>query len=188
MNSKKYASGEIAKIEGVTVIYVISDKKTVPMDHVKFYNIVAASTLERILKYTEDLHTKVCVRFGHIRGFNHSSTLDYFNNRVWRLGNYDRLVDQPKWIFAENNSGIQLADREGNLRLSTTGSVEVQYAGILGAAMNADRFGNFEPSYMETIKHQIRKSVDGEISRYGIKAISANNDPKSFKWWIKGWV
>jgi len=34
-----------------------SDKKTVPEDHAKFYNIVAAFTLERILKHTEDLNT-----------------------------------------------------------------------------------------------------------------------------------
>ena len=169
---KKFTAGEIAKIEGVTVIYVISDKKTVPMDHAKFYNIVAASTLERILKFAEECDTKVCVRFGHIRGFDHTGTLDYFNNRVWRIGDYKRLVDAPKWIFAENNTGIQLAD---------------QYAGILSSAMTADRFGNFEPSYLETIKQQVRKSKDGKISRYGIKAMSADNDPKSFRWWLKGW-
>ena len=169
---KKFAVGELAKIEGISVIYVISDKKTVPMDHAKFYNIVAACTLERILKYAEDLNTQVCVKFGHIRGFNHTDTLDYFKNRIWRLGDYNRLTEQPKWIFAENNSGIQLAD---------------QYAGILGAAMIADRFGNFEASYIETIKHQLRKSKDGKISKYGIKAISTDNNPKSFKWWPKGW-
>jgi hypothetical protein len=169
---KKYVTGEIAGIKGVSVIYVISDKKTVPKDHTKFYNIVAAVTLERILRQAEELNTNVCVRFGHVRGFNHAETLEYFQKRVWRLGNYNRLTDQPKWIFAENNSGIQLAD---------------QYAGILGAAMIADRFGNFEASYLDKIKHQIRTAKNGKISGYGIKAISADNDPKSFKWWPKGW-
>jgi len=170
--TRKYIAQEIAKIEGITVIYVISDKKTMPNDHAKFYNIVAAYTLERILKQAEELKTKVSVRFGHIRRFNHLITLDFFQNKSWRLGSYDNLVDQPKWINADTNSGIQLAD---------------QYAGILGAAILADRHGNFEPAYLEKIKHQIRKSRNGKISGYGIKAISADSNPKLFKWWPQGW-
>ena len=72
---RKYITGEIALLDEITVIYVISDKKTVPEDHAKFYNIVAAFTLERILKHSEKVNSKACVRFGHIRGFNHSKTL-----------------------------------------------------------------------------------------------------------------
>jgi len=170
---RKYVAGEIARLKDITVIYVISDKKTVPEDHAKFYNIVAAFTLERILKHAEKTNSKVCVRFGHIRGFNHSSTIEFFNNRDWRLCNYAKLLDQPKWIQADSNSGIQLADL---------------YAGILGAAMIADRFGNFEAGYLETVKHQIRMSAEGKISGYGIKAISADNEPTSFKWWPDGWA
>jgi hypothetical protein len=81
-------------------------------------------------------------------------------------------MDEPKWISADSNSGVQLAD---------------QYAGILGAAMIPDRFGNYEAGYLEKIRHQIRKSNQGKISGYGIKAISADNNPQSFKWWPKGW-
>jgi len=170
--TRKYISGELAKLEGLMVIYVISDKKTMPEDQEKFYNIVAAYTLERILKFAEDLNRKVSVKYGHVKGFNSQSTLDYFQNKIWRLGDYNNLTEQPKWIGADTNSGIQLAD---------------QYAGILWAAMIADKYGNYEPMYLETIKHQIRKSKQGKISGYGIKAISADSDPKQFKWWIKGW-
>jgi hypothetical protein len=53
--------------------------------------------------------------------------------------------------------------------------------------MIADKHGDFEPSYLEKIKHQIRKSKNGKISGYGIKAISKDSNPKSFKWWIKDW-
>jgi len=53
--------------------------------------------------------------------------------------------------------------------------------------MLMDNFGNYEPMYLEIIKHQIRKSKQGKISGYGIKAISADSNPKSFKLWIKGW-
>jgi len=170
--TRKFIAQEIAKLEGVTVIYVISDKKTMPDDHAKFYNIVASYMLERILKTADEIKAKVSVRFGHIKNFNHSITLDYFKNKNWRLGDYNNLIDQPKWINADTNSGIQLAD---------------QYAGILGAAILADRHGNFEPSYLEKIKHQIRKSRNGKISGYGIKAISADSNPKLFKWWPQGW-
>jgi len=170
---RKYVTGEIAKLEGVTVIFVISDKKTAPDDHEKFYNIVAAYAMERILKYAETSGKKASVRFGHVKGFNHSTTLDFFKKRDWRLGDYGSLAEQPKWISADSNSGIQLADI---------------YAGILGAAMIADKFGSYEAGYLEKIKGQIRKSKSGKIDGYGIKAISADNDPKSFKWWPKGWA
>jgi len=170
---RKYVTGEIAKIEKIAVIYVISDKKKAPENHVKFYNIVAAFTLERILNHTEELKTSVSVRFGHIRGFNHSTTLDYFRKRDWRLCKYIRLIDEPKWISADSNSGIQLADI---------------YAGILGAAMIPDRFGNNEAVYLEKIRHQIRKSPYGKISGYGIKAISTDNDPQFYNWWPPGWT
>ena len=162
----------IVKIKGIKIIFVISDKKTMPDDHEKFYNIVAAYTMERILKYADELKTKVCVRFGHVKSFRHSTTLEYFQKRNWRLGQYGSLMEQPKWIAAETNSGIQLADL---------------YAGILGAAMIADKFGNFEASYLDKIKHQIRTSSKGKISGYGIKAISEDNNPKTFKWWPPGW-
>jgi len=170
---RKFVTGEIAKIDGIKIIFVISDKKTMPDDHEKYYNIVAAYTMERILKYAEELKTKVSVRFGHVKSFRHSTTLEYFQKRNWRLGQYGILLEQPKWIAAETNSGIQLADL---------------YAGILGAAMITDKFGNFEVSYLEKIKHQIRTSNKGKISGYGIKAISADNNPKTFKWWPQGWM
>ena len=128
--------------------------------------------MERVLNHTEELNAKVTVRFGHVRGFDHSTTLDYFKNRNWRYCNYDSLINEPKWISADTNSGIQMADL---------------YAGILGAAMIPDRFGNYEPSYLETIRHQIRKSNSGKISGYGIKAITWENNPQVFKWWPKGW-
>ena len=170
--TKKYIAGELARLEDITVIYVISDKKTMPADQIKFYNIVAAYTLERILQNAMRFGKKASVRFGHVRGFEHSSTLDFFQKRDWRLGDYNSLEEKPKWIAADTNSGIQLADC---------------YAGILGSAMIADRYGNYEPSYLEKIKHQIRISKNGKISGYGIKAISADSDPKSFKWWPKSW-
>lgn len=170
--SRKFVAREISKIEGLAVIYVISDKKTMPVDHEKFYNIVAACTLERILKHTELLGTKVNVWYGHIKGFNHQTTLDYFKKRKWHLGSYGRLLHQPKWIRAEANSGIQLAD---------------MYAGILGAAILPDKFGSFEPVYLEKVKHQIRKSDKGQISGFGIRVLSKDNNPKSFNWWPEGW-
>jgi len=169
---KKFVIKEISKLEKLTVIFVISDKKTTPKDHVRFYNFVAASTLERILKHSEELQAKICVRYGHIRGFDHSTTIDYFGRKNWHSDNYDRLIDQPKWIGADTNSGIQIAD---------------MYAGILGAAIIADRFGDFEASYLEKIKHQIRKSDSGKISGFGIRALSKDNTPVTFKWWPKGW-
>jgi len=143
-------------------------------NHMKTDNkeILLAFVLERILKHTEKVNANVNVWFGHIRGFNHNSTTEYFQKRDWRNIKYNLLKKMPKWIPAENNAGLQLAD---------------QYAGILGAAMIADAYGNFEPTYIETVKHQIRKSEDGKTSGYGIKAISLDNNPQSFKWWPQGW-
>ena len=170
---RKYVTGEIGKLENVTVIFVISNKETIPDDHEKFYNIVAAYTMERILNHSERLNKKVSVRFGHVKGFNHSTTLDFFQKSDWLLGDYSNLTGQPKWISAETNSCIQLADL---------------YAGILGAAMITDKFGNYETGYLEKIKQQIGKSKSGKISGYGIRIISEDNDPQSFNWWPKDWT
>ena len=85
---RKFVTGEIAKIEGIKIIFVISDKKTMPDDHEKFYNIVAAYTMERILKYADELKTKVCVRFGHKKKPRSAScklTLQGFYNRSSRF-------------------------------------------------------------------------------------------------------
>jgi hypothetical protein len=41
---------------------------------------------------------------------------------------------------------------------------------------------------MGTIKHQIRKSANGKINGYGIKAISADSNPQPFRWWPDGWI
>jgi len=54
--------------------------------------------------------------------------------------------------------------------------------------MIPDRFGNYESSYMEKIKHQIRKSNNGKISGYGIKEISNDNDLKRWAMPIKNYL
>jgi hypothetical protein len=43
--------------------------------------------------------------------------------------------------------------------------------------MIPDRFWNYELTYLEKIKHQIRKSSNHKLGGYGIKAISSDNEP-----------
>jgi hypothetical protein len=99
------------------------------------------------------------------------TTLDYFRKRKWRLCDYHRQLDELKWIFVDCNSEIQPTDL---------------YAVFLEAAMIPDRFGNYEAGYLEKTRHQVRKSAQGKISGFGITAISADNDPQSFKSWLDG--
>ena len=59
---KKYKAIEEAGGRNMTQVKIL--EKAVPDDHEKFYNIVAACSLERILKHAEELDAKICVWFG----------------------------------------------------------------------------------------------------------------------------
>jgi hypothetical protein len=73
------------------VVYVVVEKAAIPAgsglrtDHVIFYNYAACMTMERILHAARDWQggvRDVVVRFGHVKGFDHSKTCSYFSRKA----------------------------------------------------------------------------------------------------------
>jgi hypothetical protein len=177
---RQHASRVLAQVPGLVIIYVVVEKAAIPVgsgiygDHVLFYNFAACLTMERLLLAARDWPAgtrDVIVRFGHVRGFDHSRTTRYFNLKcttdAWipwsRLHGVVHFDDQAKW------DGLQAAD---------------QYAGMLNAAIRTDEFGGYEESHLLRIRHQLRRSSPGgKAWGYGFKVLGNTATFTSLPWW-----
>jgi hypothetical protein len=129
-------------------------------------------TMERILLAARDWHggtRNAIVRFGHVRGFDHSKTSSYFSLKAktdqwvpWnRLHGAVHFDDQAKW------DGLQAAD---------------QYAGMLNAALRPDQFGGYEESHLLRIRNQIRRDGAGKSWGWGFKVLGNSTTFTSLPW------
>jgi hypothetical protein len=163
------ASGEI----NTRHIRLIPTAYTMYSDHELFYNFAACITMERVLKAARDWPggvRDVVTTFGHVKGFDHDSTSSFFNKKAstqhgvpWeRLHGKARFASQHQW------DGLQAAD---------------QYAGMLNAAIRADRFGGYEEHHLLRIRHQIRRDSDNRTWGRGFKVIGNPGTITSLPWW-----
>jgi hypothetical protein len=169
----------LAQVPGVMLVYVAVEKATLPStsgmyrDHVLFYNFAACMTIERILLAARDWHggaRDAVVRFGHVRGFDHSTTKSYFQLKAqtdpwipWeRLRGAVHFDNQAHW------DGLQAAD---------------QYAGMLNVALRPDPFGGYEEGHLMRVRHQIRKDNSGHSWAWGVKLLGAAATFTSLPWW-----
>lgn len=176
---RQHVARSLAQVPGVMVVYVVVEKAAIPTtsgmysDHVLFYNFAACMTMERILlaaRDWQDCPRNVVVRFGHVKGFDHSTTAAYIQKKAaaehwipWeRLHGSVHFDDQTQW------DGLQAAD---------------QYAGMLNAAMRADQFGGYEESHLARIRHQIRKDGTGRAWGWGFKVLGNAATFTSLPWW-----
>lgn len=179
-NRREYAADALARLQNVMIVYVLVEKSAIPLasglrsQQQVFYNYAAGIILERVLLAARDFPggaRDVIMRFGHVRGFNHSTTSDYFDIKV--------QAREPSWIPWHllrtpvyfdgqiNSDGLQAAD---------------QYAGMLSAAIRPNEFGNYQPHHFLKIVHQIRR-VNGTALAYGIKILSTKNTVQALPWW-----
>ncbi|HWF21394.1 MAG TPA: hypothetical protein VG226_04560, partial [Acidimicrobiales bacterium] len=86
---------------GLMIVYVVVEKAAIPAtsgmytDHVLFYNFAACMAMERILLAARDWQggtRDVIVRFGHVRGFDHSQTGSIVERRLSQLQSRGRLA------------------------------------------------------------------------------------------------
>jgi hypothetical protein len=169
----------LSQVPGVMVVYVVVEKATLPStsgmyhDHVLFYNFAACMTIERILLAARDWAggtRDAIVRFGHVRGFDHSTTSAYFQLKAetdpwipWeRLHGAVHFDNQAQW------DGLQAAD---------------QYAGMLNVALRRDQFGGYEEAHLMRVRHQIRKDNSGQSWAWGVKLLGAASTFTSLPWW-----
>ncbi|MFD0883984.1 DUF3800 domain-containing protein [Streptosporangium algeriense] len=180
---RQHVAKTLGRLSGIQVIYVIVEKAAIPaqagmrQDQVVFYNFAAGITMERILLATKDWPGRsrdVVVKFGHVRGFDHRTTCDYFEIKratapgwvPWhRLRGVVRFEDQAKW------DGLQAAD---------------QYAGMLNTAIRTDQFGGYEASHLLEIRHQLRRDARGNSWKYGFKLLGNEATITGMPWWPQG--
>lgn len=176
---RQHVASVLAGVPGLTVFYVIVEKSAIPVnsgmysDQVLFYNYAAGIVMERALLAARDWPAggrKVLVRFGHVRGFDHSSTRNYFKRKAAAGGwvPWDRLngpvgfADQAGW------DGLQAAD---------------QYAGMLNAAITADQFGGHDEQHLLRIRNQLRRNGNGSSLGWGFKVLGNVATFTSLPWW-----
>lgn len=176
---RQRVSTVLGRLSGLQVIYVIVEKAAIPAtshmrtDHTVFYNYAAGLMMERLLLATQGWpggRHKLVVRFGHVRGFDHTTTIDYF--QVKRI-----MPPELPWsilhgkVHFENQAewdGLQAAD---------------QYAGMLNAAISPDPYGGYEQHHLLAVKHQIRGFQDAQAWGRGFKVLGNPLAFTSLPWW-----
>ncbi|HVB41956.1 MAG TPA: DUF3800 domain-containing protein [Streptosporangiaceae bacterium] len=176
---RQHVAHQLSGVAGLRVVYVVVEKAAVPAgsglhtDHVIFYNYAAGLVMERVLFAARDWpggSRGVIVRFGHVRGFDHSKTTAYFQLKAlqqaavpWaRLRGHVHFDDQATW------DGLQAAD---------------QYAGILNVALSRDEFGGYNESHLLRVRHQIRRNWSGAAWGWGFKVLGNEVTFTSLPWW-----
>lgn len=178
---RQHVAKQLAAVPGIVVTYVIVEKTAIPVssgiysNHELFYNYAAAMVTERMLLAARDWpggKRDVLVRFGHVKGFRHSSTVAYFKKKAaspswvpWdRLRNL-QFSDQATW------DGLQAAD---------------QYAGMLNAAVTPDKFGGYAETHLLRVRLQLRRSGAGLSMGWGFKVLGNSATFTSLPWWPTG--
>src|SRR5262249_9203473 len=176
---RHHVAQPLAVVSGITIIYVIVEKSAIPhgvairCDQVVFYNHAASLVVERALLAARDWpggpRTAV-IRFGHVRGFDHSTTRQYFARKAlqgesvpWTLLSGGVHFDnQLEW------DGLQAAD---------------MYAGMLHSACRCDEFGNYEEHHLLAVRHQVHRNPQGSAWGWGFKVLGNNTTIQSLPWW-----
>ncbi|HUY48403.1 MAG TPA: DUF3800 domain-containing protein [Streptosporangiaceae bacterium] len=177
---RQHVAGLLAQVPRLMIVYVVVEKAAIPAgsglqtDHVIFYNYAAGMVMERVLLAARDWPggtRDVIVRFGHVRGFDHTATTNYFQLKAasgpawvpWtRLHGAVHFDDQAQW------DGLQAAD---------------QYAGMLNVALRPDQFGGYDESHLLRIHRQIRRDGAGRAWGWGFKVLGNEVTFTSLPWW-----
>ncbi|MFG2311295.1 DUF3800 domain-containing protein [Streptomyces sp. NPDC048566] len=177
---RQYVAGTLAQLQDVKIVYVVVEKAAIPAhagmrrDQVIFYNFAAGIALERLLLaagHWEGGARDLVVKFGHVRGFDHRTTCNYFKIKPTKNPGYipwSLLRGQPTFEDQAKWDGLQAAD---------------QYAGMLSAAIRPDRYGGYEPAHLLSVRHQIRRSGGGVSRNYGFKILGNEATFTSLPWW-----
>ena len=96
---RQHVTARLTALQTVTLNYVLVEKRAIPAsagmraDQTIFYNFAAGMVLERALLAARDWPggpRDTVVRFGHVKGFDHRTTLSYFAHR--------RSQQIPHWL------------------------------------------------------------------------------------------
>lgn len=179
---RQFTAKTLGGISSISVVFVVVEKAAIPggasllTDHATFYNYAAGLVMERILLAARDWPggtRDVKVRFGHVKGFDHSTTLGYFSIKKsqgsWIPWHLQRGA--VEFDGMANWDGLQAAD---------------QFAGMLNSAISPDPFGGYEEVHLLAVRHCIRRNAQGVSWGYGFKWLGNEQSVKGLPWWPQG--
>ena len=174
---RQYVTTQLAAVP-ITVNFVIFEKASIPpsarlaVDHVAFYNYVAGLMLERVVltaRYWPGGARDVTAHYGHVRGFDHADTANYFALKQASGGPW------PPWHLLRK---VQFTGMAAYHELQAAD----QYAGMLNAALCKDNYGGYEPQHLLQIRHQVRRR-HGVALDIGFKTMTFPTTMTSYPWW-----
>lgn len=177
---RQHVTRVLTQVPGITLVYVLVEKSAIPASALMranqevFYNYAAGIVLERVLLAAGTWAggpRNAVIRFGHVRGFDHSKTLSYFALRQRR--------QDPPWVPWNRLQGRVHFDGQGNWDGLQAAD---QYAGMLSAAIRQDQFGNYEPQHFLKATPQLRR-VNGRTWGYGFKLLGNAGTLHALPWW-----
>lgn len=176
---RQRATDLLTALTTVRLVYVVVEKAAIPAnagmrsDHSVFYNYSTRLLMERVLLAANGWPggpRDAVVRFGHVRGFDHSKTTAYLDHVrrtepgyiPWRrLSGPIRFEHQTAW------DGLQAADA---------------FAGMLHAAITPDAWGNYEPQHFVRACPMLR-SHRGQTWGCGFKVLGNESTFRGLPWW-----
>lgn len=175
------AANMLAAIPGVRVIYVVADKATMVAsnqlrsDGDLFYHYTMRLLLERVAKQLEGWEggkRKGVIRLGAVKGMNHAESVEYLTavrrqHATWHTP-WDLMCWPPRWVATNSFDGVQAADL---------------YLGMFRRAVELGESEPWESIYLLQHKHQIRRSMDGNVLGYGIKVHGDRTFLTRRSWW-----
>jgi Protein of unknown function (DUF3800) len=136
------------------------------------YNYVVRRLLERITWYLRDRGAEGIITFAHVRRFPYQ-----------RLNSYLQLLrSQPTEIrWSTIRSGKVRIDQPNRVRGLQVADLT---AGAVGSALRPDRYGDFEPSYLQTILPRLYIRRGGSVTSYGMNIIGPQGCMQAaYPWW-----
>jgi hypothetical protein len=161
----------------MAITTVIVMKRALPSrrrldDTTAMYNYAVRRLLERVSWYLTDRGGQANLTFAHVRRFPYEELEAYLTHLRergdateirWPAFTASPAIDRP-----ERTRGLQLADL---------------VAGCLWAALQADRYGDYETAYLRELLPLVYVRGSGDVASYGMNVIGVRGCMDVYPWW-----
>ena len=179
---RRHAAKVLGTVPELKLIFALIDKANVPThsgmrtDIAKTYNYATRMLFERLAltaSHWPGGSHRAIVKVAHARGHDHMATINYIRN-ICPLAPSNFVVP---WHLVTPSITVGGAGSYDGLQAADV------YAGMLNAAITADRFGNCSPEYLLGCAHQLRRGPSGKLLNYGIKVLGDPAIITAQSWW-----
>ena len=139
-------------------------------DPASMYNYAIRRLLERVTWYVRDQGGETAITFAHVKRFPYAKLRDYLT--ILQL--------QPTTIVWDRIKSVKI-DQPNRVRLLQVADLA---AGCLYSAMNADDYGDYEPSYLLELAPRIYVRGAGHVKSYGMNVVGPpEHMDATYPWW-----